>query len=537
MRKLLLLLFVLFLLACASSVVPEAAPSEVKERVVALGSSLESLWGNGVAAPVAAPLSVSAMPLMNPPESVSPMPLMNRLTPVSVSPTPLMNPLTALSVSPTPLMNPPVSVSPTPLMNRLTPVSVSPMPLMNRLTPVSVSPTPLMNRLTPVFVSPTPLMNRLTPVPIPVVEGEWPLSGDGDVVQPRTIAELSQLLGEVETAFGPADLLKGRTRWWWDDLNGDGLDEWVVRLKEPGLEGSLPWGSPARILIADPAKERVVYEAASEDFESLELLLLDDFTGDGLPEVLYQITSCGAHTCYQAYYLISYQQSNPPRELRFVFAEGSDKSYPLVNMSSSEWFVEDWTGDELPDLVLHGGMIGSAAAGVQRARTELYGWDGQVMRLVEVTFESSILRYFVLLDANEALRLGNYDMALLLYDEIILSEEFADSRWPAKNGTRSERIAIEQYAGFRLVLNFLIQDDLQNAKVRLNWLLTTYPNAPMSEAAQLLYDQYVDSEDLVAACAAVTEYGQSVPDITSPLDDRGYANPALTAETLCPLRK
>ncbi|MGB0389516.1 MAG: hypothetical protein ACPGWR_32245, partial [Ardenticatenaceae bacterium] len=260
--------------------------------------------------------------------------------------------------------------------------------------------------------------------------------------------------------------------WWWDDLNGDGHYEWVVQVKVPGLEASLPWGAPAKVWVADSVAQRVVYEAASETFGALEVLALQDLTGDGLSEVLYEIRNCGAHTCYQAYYLLSYHQSDAPRLLHFSLAnqdqdqdqdqdqeqdqeqdqdqdqDQADNTSPLANMPSSEWAVEDWTGDGLPDLVLSGGMIGSATLGLQRARTEVYAWDGELMSLAEVRYQPSDLRYFKLLDGNNAFASGDYNLALLLYDEAATSSELKESQWRIKESDASEPFAIQQYAGF-----------------------------------------------------------------------------------------
>ena len=84
------------------------------------------------------------------------------------------------------------------------------------------------------------------------------------------------------------------------------------------------------------------------------------------------------------------------------------------------------------------------------------------------------------------------------------------------------------------VLTSLTQGNTKSAQQWLDWLFAQYPTHPIRQAAQLLYDEYTHSANLYAACAAVTEYVQKISEINSPVEYMGYANPELTAETLCP---
>jgi hypothetical protein len=136
------------------------------------------------------------------------------------------------------------------------------------------------------------------------------------------------------------------------------------------------------------------------------------------------------------------------------------------------------------------------------------------------------------LDANLAFESGRHREAIALYEAAAKSETLLPTGFAPE---AEEQSAIERFAGFRLVLSFLALGEHETALSWLAWLRTLAPDDPIMEAAEILYRQVSEGADRRTACARVTEYAIPFPDITTPLDAMGYANPLLTAETLCPI--
>lgn len=408
-------------------------------------------------------------------------------------------------------------------------------PSVDELQPTETETLP-----TTTLVLPTPTVLPPTPTesPVPPLPTEPPPTATPEVVlaPPESFDEAPNWLAgavadEMEVAVIQGVLrdggyLLGETDWLEIDLNGDGVEEWVVMMVDATIEQIPVTGPPGVVVIADRSSGEVSYHTGSGPSLVPELLQLEDFTGDGVMDLLYQYQTCGAHTCYNEFYVLSYHGTTVGRQL----LTNGDLNAP-VSMASASWQVEDRTQDGISDLVLQGGLIGSVGAGPQRAQRAVYAWNERTIALAEASYESANLRYFTLLEANDAFVLGNYDRALALYEEAATSDALQESNWSNRG---DEQSAIKRYAGFRLLLIHLWRNETEPAQQWLNWLLAQYPTDPITQAAQLLYDEYTKSQNVQAACAIVRESVQSAPDITVPLDDMGYANPTLTGETLCP---
>jgi len=329
----------------------------------------------------------------------------------------------------------------------------------------------------------------------------------------------------IQGALRDGGYLVDETGWLEADLSGDGVAEWVVMVLDLAHESMSASGPPGVVLIADRSSGDVSYHTGSDPEFVPDFIQLEDFTGDGVMDLLYQYQTCGVHTCYHEFYILSYHGAVVGQQL---LSDG-DLNAP-VSMASASWRIEDRTQDGINDLVLEGGLINSVGAGPQRAQIAVYAWNERRIALAEATYQSTNVRYFRLLDANDAFILVDYDRALALYEEAAASDALEDSNWASGDGQN----AIKRYAGFRLLLIHLWRQEIEPAEQWLNWLWAQYPSDPITQAAQLLYDEYTESKNVQVACATVREYVQSVPDITVPLDDMGHANPTLTGETLCP---
>lgn len=332
------------------------------------------------------------------------------------------------------------------------------------------------------------------------------------------------------------------------DLDDDEEEEWLLTLDTTHLdeEPFSPQGHPGDFWVV---QQEQVYQQLADVPElagvAPTVVEVADMTGDDNPEVVTVAVTCGAHTCYHNYDILSTHHG----ELASILDVSSPETEPATDeetlllpliaiptVDSEE--VIDANEDGLDDLVLHGGIIGSAGAGIHRAYTEVWVWDGEAITLESRTFDETDYRHHRLYDANLAFDEGDYGLAAVLYEQIVVDERLEDVQ-PILAGTAEDtRRAARQFAAFRLAMLPLFRGDVTEATRWRNWLNDTYPAVPIAEAATLLVTTWEgNGNNLPAACAVVTDSLQSQAEPpTGPLMDLGYANPMLTAEDVCPLQ-
>lgn len=339
----------------------------------------------------------------------------------------------------------------------------------------------------------------------------------------------------VQAALEAAGFLAEPGAWREVDLNGDGQAEWVVLAVQEEENGAVN-GTPGQLFVMEPATGRRLYASEYDAWQVVFLLPPTEMTGDGLPDLAYYSETCGAHTCYQNYAVLSYHGGRAEPENLLVGSpdwlfESVDPEPLPVSMPYSDWTLEDRTGDGLDDLALQGGTIGSVGAGPQRSRYELYGWDGEQISLLAREMEESSARYFRLVDAEERFVSGDAAAALPLYEQVIEDDtlealEFFDTNEETEDDIR-------RYATFRLLVAALSAGENARAASRLQSAQAAYPGHPLIEAAALLVEQVAAGEPLPAACASAQARAAETPEVTGTVAYFGYANPDFTAETLC----
>lgn len=329
------------------------------------------------------------------------------------------------------------------------------------------------------------------------------------------------------------------------DLDDDGTEEWLLTLDTTQLQSAEGPGAPLEghpgdfWIVSDGA---VVHQTHGEpDFFATAPTLLEqtDMTGDDRPEAIIVFSTCGAHTCYYYYQVFSAHEGEirnivEPVEEEAIAAGDDDLPVAIALSYVEEETVEDATGDDLPDLVISGGLVGSAGAGIQRSRTEVWAWDGDAVSLYEQIWEDTGYRFHRLYNANYAFEEESYGVAAELYESVITDPALEEVEW--HSGTVAEiRAHVQQFAGFRLTMLPLFRGDVTEATRWRNWLQEAHPDAPITRAATLLISEWeANGNDLPAACNAVTAFLEGEANVTGPLTDMGYNNPSLEASDVCP---
>jgi hypothetical protein len=338
---------------------------------------------------------------------------------------------------------------------------------------------------------------------------------------PTAIPEWAEESGSVDCAAG--------------DLDGDGEDEYLLRLTNPVLSDIFP---DSDVLIFD--RGVAGYEVAFRSSTTLGpsppwqpvILGIRDFNSDGKLEASFTADSCGAHTCWTSVYILAWDGQ------QYMNIIDEEVTVPWARAIN---FV-DVEGDGIEELYVAAGQIGSVGAGPQRDTNLTYAWDGTYYVLVKTEIEPSDSLYFAVVDGDEAYAVGDLEKAMQLYNKAINDAALWD--WKEDFSGVSGRDELIPYAHFRLYLAQLASlppgdgPSAQDLIDSIAALAGQFPDSLHAQAAAQFAAAYPDGEvspqALAAGCAAFLAY---VEDNRQEFDDiwyYGYANPELIPERLCP---
>ncbi|MDP2948318.1 MAG: hypothetical protein Q8P22_02115, partial [Chloroflexota bacterium] len=172
---------------------------------------------------------------------------------------------------------------------------------------------------------------------------------------PTPVSEWATESGSVNCAAG--------------DLDGDGQDEYLIRVANPVVSGIWP---DADVLIFD--RRAAGYEVAFQSSTTMGpsppwlpvILGIGDFNNDAKLEAGFTAESCGAHTCWTSVFVLAWDGQ------RYVDLAGEQITVPFPRAIK---FV-DTNGDGIQELYVAAGTQGSVGAGPQRNSNLTYAWDG-----------------------------------------------------------------------------------------------------------------------------------------------------------------
>lgn len=338
--------------------------------------------------------------------------------------------------------------------------------------------------------------------------------------------------GAVRSALQAAGWQSGDAEWYAADLTGDGLDEWILLLYAPEFAEKI---SPANLWVIN--ENGRLYQLYDEPNMVNSFSLTPrvtgtaDLTGDSVPELVVNEESCGAHTCFGNYQILTATNDGLTNVVQLPPERQTDDP-PVISISYADTYFVDQTEDGVTDFLVHGGSIGSVGAGIVRTYTEVWAWDGTAVGLADILLDPTDYRHHILYEANMEMAAGNLDAARTLYQRAINDDTLITPEFLA---TPQETYAdIVQFATFRLILLDLLQGDGDGANGRFTTMQQTYPNAPLTTAAATLLNQWSGADNLPALCASIAASLQTMENPTGALTDLGYGNPSLTAADVCP---
>jgi hypothetical protein len=384
--------------------------------------------------------------------------------------------------------------------------------------------------------SPTPTRTPTpTPTPIPPT-APCPPPGSPTLDQPTSFTAYPDAIQAYLSAGGDLETLRARLGAWGAlpdgeqqltaaDLNGDGTDEVILSLVDPQGHVIAPSGVLLVFECAGEAYQRLHRggRGDSEAFDpSVEILQVGDVTLDGLPDVVYVLRNCGAHTCYERLRILGWDGA----QLVDRIGGALELPYPTYN-------VEPGTIEAIS------GGIGSVGAEPQRGYAEIWAWNGAIFTRTKEIYQPPVYRYHALLDGDRALRAGDYLTATRAYERVINDDALEE--WGGITSMMTpaeERAQLSAFARWRLVLTYLLTDRPDEAQTAYDSLQRDYPAGPGGDVARMartFWEAYQPQESVSAGCAATVA---QVEAYSSVLDfftrNYGYANPFWELEDLCP---
>ena len=201
------------------------------------------------------------------------------------------------------------------------------------------------------------------------------------------------------------------------------------------------------------------------------------------------------------------------------------------------------------------------AIGIARNVTFIWGWNGQTFDLIRADFPSPVFRVQAINDADREVVEGNYEKALLLYQDAIFDEKLAgwSDAWysyyvrewetkiehtpeptPIPDLTEYPRLAA--YAYYRMVILHTYLGETDAAQLKYTTLQEKFPAGnpghPYVEMASAFWDAYQSSQKMYNACAAAIAYADVHPEILVPLgsDYHGWQSHTYVPTDVCPFR-
>lgn len=402
------------------------------------------------------------------------------------------------------------------------PAAVEPTPT----TVLPVAPTPTPTRV--VLPSPTPTATGValpSPTPTPAVAARPTARGDC----PATLADYpAAILAYLNTARNTINTLatwltkceasgEGRGDVVIANIQSARSNDVVVTLRDPAGD---PISATGMLLIYHAGQQGYTLARQADGTGAVALLQVSDLNGDKKMDVVWTDTSCGAHTCFSTLFVDSWDGT-----------AYQDWLAGEPTIASAEFSFKDMTPDGSgQEIIMYGGVIGSAGAGPQRAWTETYASIKEApYTLYKQVYDASKCLYHQILDANQAFdnwTKQGFDPAIVAYKAAI-----ADKTAETCGTIPDELATLRDFARFRLIVAYVGGGEAAEAEKLVSQITQT----ALRGAADTFLKSYRSTRSVLQACRDTTRYAQATPAAWQFLADWGYANPSFKAEDLCPL--
>jgi hypothetical protein len=298
-------------------------------------------------------------------------------------------------------------------------------------------------------------------------------------------------------------------------------------------------------------------EISSLEYPSPQLWTVQDLNGNGIPEIVIAIKTCGG---WGSCWVISILEWNGEAFRNIVDEQ--------INQEISPWLdnldFRDMDHNGTIEIIVSRGLPSypdSLSDGTWREYTEIYSWNGTAYAQMSHTLTPAKFRFQAIQDADEETLKLNYALALSLYQDAIFSDKLdwwsfdrylyhKNNFWisikstavPTPYPDSTEYPKLAAYAYYRIMLLHIIQgheSDAGTVYYTLQLKFSNDPNGqPYVEMANEFWNAYQTTQQMYEGCVAAIEYAQEHPDILAPLgsDYHGRQSHFYEPSDVCPFR-
>jgi tetratricopeptide (TPR) repeat protein len=171
--------------------------------------------------------------------------------------------------------------------------------------------------------------------------------------------------------------------------------------------------------------------------------------------------------------------------------------------------LSDTDGDGRPELLFTGGTISSVGAGVQRAKTEVYRWNGTTYELTQTIPDpvASQHPYWKLMDGNIAMNARAYDRAIPLFQDALAAKP-PYPPYPPFDVWGTDPAVVVAAARFQLMLAY-VELGNQAQAVRI-YQAAQQHDGPYATWTRAFWDVYQARGDIQEGCAAARAAARDV---------------------------
>ena len=231
------------------------------------------------------------------------------------------------------------------------------------------------------------------------------------------------------------------------DFTGDGLLDVAVSFINPESESVTPGGALVIYTCSNNVYIITHIEISPEFTGAPAIISSTDLNNDKRADVIFSSTTCGASTCFEAVQILLWNgEFFEPR------LEGSTADLPYPDIQ-----LVDYDQNGTYSLEIVGSGFGSVGAGPQRPTGLVWDYNPEtgLWQAGEEILGPSDYRIHLIHDADDAARRGEYEIALLLYQQVVDSDALLDWINPEE-----ERRTLSAYARFKMVaLNTFLNNE------------------------------------------------------------------------------
>jgi hypothetical protein len=358
--------------------------------------------------------------------------------------------------------------------------------------------------------SPSGFVRPARPADYPIVIQEY-LDTGGDVAAlERMLVEWGALPPET-----PGQVIA-------TDVNGDADPEIIIALWHAG-EAAAPAGDLLIFGRQEAGYALLYQEGYDPSGPAVRLLRGLDANSDGRQDIVYTLSACGAHTCFESLDILTWEGAG------FSSLMGGRLAMPYPTYAVTPGRID-----------AESGRVASVGAEPQRDYAEVWEWNGSVFTVTRQIWAPPVYRYHALLDGDHAFLAGEYPTAVAAYERVIGDDALQE--WGAVSGAVDpgiERARLAAFARWRLVLTHVRAGDPDGARAAYEHLQAEYPadavGHDVAALAEVFWKAYGVAGGVVDGCLALVAAAKedtSVHDFFNAT--YGYANPRWEAVDICP---